>query len=296
MQHLRRQEPSRPSHAVRPARAALVLLGLGLGSCKSEPSSLPSSGLSAPVTSPATARPEASTASAVPDAGRLDASKSADAPEVLETPRGKLELHPIRHATVWLRAGDKVVWIDPWSQADLGAGPAADLVLVTDIHGDHFDAPAIAKVSKAGTRVLGPKVVAEQLAGVSVIDNGGKLDLGELSVEAVPMYNLRRGPAEGKLFHDKGRGNGYVLGFGGKRVYFSGDTECTPEMRALRSIDVAFVCMNLPYTMPPSEAAECVKAFSPKVLVPYHYRGQNLDELVGPLAGTGVAIHRHDLY
>lgn len=290
--------PLRPLGA--PARAkrlacktsclATLLIGSGLAACKSEPSSLPS----APV---ASATPvKASTPEPSPGARPLDASKAADAPEVLETSRGKLELHPIRHATVWLRAGDQVVWIDPWGQADLTSGPPADLVLVTDIHADHFDAPAIAKVSKAGTKVVGPAVVAEKLSGVTVIANGGKLDLGEISVEAVPMYNLRRGPSEGKLFHDKGRGNGYVLGFGGKRVYFSGDTECTPEMRALRSIDVAFVCMNLPYTMPPSEAAECVKAFSPKVLVPYHYRGQNLDELVGPLTGTGVAIHRHELY
>lgn len=296
MQNVRREGSSRSSHPLRPAGVvAFVMVGVGLASCKSEPSSLPSSALSAPAASDS-ARPTASAEKTALDAGSLDASKVADAPEVLETSRGKLELHPIRHATVWLRAGEKIVWIDPWSQADLGAGPAADLVLVTDIHGDHFDAPAIAKVSKPGTKVIGPKVVAEKLAGVTVIDNGGKLDLGEISVEAVPMYNLRRGPSEGKLFHDKGRGNGYVLGFGGKRVYFSGDTECTPEMRALRSIDVAFVCMNLPYTMPPSEAAECVKAFSPKVLVPYHYRGQNLDELVGPLTGTGVAIHRHELY
>jgi L-ascorbate metabolism protein UlaG (beta-lactamase superfamily) len=238
----------------------------------------------------------ASAAKTTSDGGPADASKNAEAAEVLETSRGKLELYPIRHATVWLRAGEKIVWVDPWSQADLAAGPPADLVLVTDIHGDHFDAPAIAKVSKPGTMVVGPKVVAEKLAGVTVLDNGAKLDVGEISLEGVPMYNLRRGPSEGKLFHDKGRGNGYVLAFGGKRVYFSGDTECTPEMRALRSIDVAFVCMNLPYTMPPSEAAECVKAFAPKVLVPYHYRGQNLDELAAPLAGTGIAIHRHELY
>ncbi len=267
-----------------------ILLGGGLAACKSEPSSLPSTPV-ASATSGNVSEPEPA-----PEGRPSDANRTADAPEVLETSRGKLELHPIRHATVWLRAGDKVVWIDPWSQADLAAGPPADVVLVTDIHGDHFDAPAIAKVSKPGTQVLGPAVVAEKLASVTVIGNGGKLDIGEIAVEAVPMYNLRRGPSEGKLFHDKGRGNGYVVGFGGKRVYFSGDTECTLEMRALRSIDIAFVCMNLPYTMPPAEAAECVKAFSPKVLVPYHYRGQNLDELVTPLSGTGVAIHRHELY
>ena len=98
------------------------------------------------------------------------------------------------------------------------------------------------------------------------------------------MYNLTRGPGAGKLFHDKGRGDGYVLTFADKRVYLSGDTECTDEMRALKNIDVAFVCMNLPYTMPPTEAAACVKAFRPKVVYPYHYRDSNLDEFAGPLA------------
>lgn len=291
---MKNHRPGAPSSRVTHAALRAGTLALALSpafvvatGCKAEPSAV------APTAS--TTSPK-STPEPPPDAGLRAASSSAGAAEVLETARGKLELHPIRHATVWLRAGDQVVWIDPWSQADLTSGPPADLVLVTDIHGDHFDAPAIAKVSKTGTKIVGPAVVAEKLSGVTVVANGGKLDLGEISVEAVPMYNLRRGPAEGKLYHDKGRGNGYVLGFGGKRVYFSGDTECTPEMRSLRAIDVAFVCMNLPYTMPPSEAAECVKAFSPKVLVPYHYRGQNLDELVTPLAGTGVAIHRHDLY
>ena len=101
---------------------------------------------------------------------------------------------------------------------------------------------------------------------------------------AVPMYNLKRGPQQGKLFHDKGRGNGYVLTFGDARVYVSGDTECAPEMKALKDIDVAFVCMNLPYTMPPAEAAECISAFKPKNVYPYHYRGSNLDELKSALA------------
>src|SRR5439155_17729204 len=90
------------------------------------------------------------------------------------------------------------------------------------------------------------------------------------------MYNLKRGPSEGKLYHDKGRGNGYVVTYGGKRFYISGDTEGVPEMKALKNIDVAFVCMNLPYTMPPEEAAEAVRAFKPKVVYPYHYRGSDV--------------------
>jgi len=98
------------------------------------------------------------------------------------------------------------------------------------------------------------------------------------------MYNLQRGPSAGKLYHDKGRGNGYVLTFGDKRWYVSGDTECTAEMRALKNIDVAFVCMNLPYTMPPSEAAQCVRAFHPKVVFPYHFRNSDPKEFQSLLA------------
>jgi len=128
--------------------------------------------------------------------------------------------------------------------------------------------------------------------------------VGAFSVQGVPMYNLTRGPDAGLLFHDKGRGNGYVLTFGATRVYLSGDTECTPEMKALKNIDVAFVCMNLPYTMPPSEAAECVAAFHPKIVYPYHYRGmggptpeQNQQAFVAAMKGTaGVEVRTPNFY
>ena len=111
------------------------------------------------------------------------------------------------------------------------------------------------------------------------------------------MYNLTRGPTPGKLFHDKGRGNGYLLGFGDKTLYFSGDTECTPAMKALKNVDVAFVCMNLPYTMPVEEAAECVKAFKPKVIIPFHYRGSDTNAFKQALAGTpGVEVRLRDFY
>jgi dienelactone hydrolase len=117
-----------------------------------------------------------------------------------------------------------------------------------------------------------------------------------ISIEAVPMYNLQRGPAAGQLFHPKGRGNGYVLTLGAKRVYIAGDTECTDEMRALKGIDIAFIPMNLPYTMPPSEAAECVKAFKPKVVYPYHYRGQNPEEFKAALKGEPVEVRLLNWY
>jgi L-ascorbate metabolism protein UlaG (beta-lactamase superfamily) len=110
------------------------------------------------------------------------------------------------------------------------------------------------------------------------------------------MYNLERGPEPGRLFHDKGRGNGYIVTAGETRIYLSGDTECTPEMRALADIDLAFVCMNLPYTMTPAEAGACVDAFKPKVLYPYHYRDSDLGELERALAGSGVELRLRSWY
>src|SRR5205823_4384408 len=125
----------------------------------------------------------------------------------------------------------------------------------------------------------------------TVISNGQTKKWDKWTIEAVPMYNMVRGPEAGKFFHDKGRGNGYVLSYGGKRFYISGDTENIPEMRALKNIDVAFVCMNLPYTMTPEEAAEAVKSFKPKVVIPYHYRSQPAVDVSGfqkAPQGTGI--------
>lgn len=210
---------------------------------------------------------------------------------------------PIYHASTLLEIGGKAIHVDPFSKGDYAGLPKATFVLITDIHGDHLDPKALDAVVQPSTKIVAPPAVAEQLKGrpnVIVMKNGDKQDLGLFTVEAVPMYNLERGPEKGKLFHDKGRGNGYVLGFGDKRVYFSGDTECTPEMKALAAIDVAFVCMNLPYTMPPKEAAGCVNAFKPKVLFPYHYAvpggaSSNLDELkaaLEPAAGVEVRLRK----
>jgi L-ascorbate metabolism protein UlaG (beta-lactamase superfamily) len=129
------------------------------------------------------------------------------------------------------------------------------------------------------------------------MNNGEKKKFGDIEIEAIPMYNLQRGPQPGALYHTKGRGNGYVLTMGGKRIYISGDTEAIPEMRALKNIDVAFVCMNLPYTMTPEEAAAGVKAFRPKVVYPYHYKGSDLKVFAGALANEkGIEVRLREWY
>ena len=228
------------------------------------------------------------------------ANVAAPSPQAAATPKatpqqaasqeGDITVTPITHASFQLEHGGKVIHVDPTSQGDYSASKQADLVLVTDIHQDHLDPAAIARVRKTGAPVVAPAAAAEKIESPTVIANGETKTVAGLSVEAVPMYNLQRGPAPGQLFHPKGRGNGYVLALGARRVYVAGDTECTPEMRALKGIDIAFIPMNLPYTMPPPEASECVKAFRPKVVYPYHYRGQKPEDFKAALASEPVEV------
>jgi L-ascorbate metabolism protein UlaG (beta-lactamase superfamily) len=207
-----------------------------------------------------------------------------------------VKITPIRHASVMIEAGGKVIHVDPWSQGNYEGVPGADLILITDIHGDHMDPKAIEKVKKAGTQIVAPAEVAKTVREASVIRNGEKKTFAGFSIEAIPMYNLKRGPSEGKVFHEKGRGNGYVITAGNTRIYIAGDTEGIPEMRALKNIDIAFVPMNLPYTMTPEEAAEAVKAFKPKVVYPYHYRDSDPKEFAKALNGTGIDVQVLDWY
>jgi L-ascorbate metabolism protein UlaG (beta-lactamase superfamily) len=204
---------------------------------------------------------------------------------------GDITITPLRHATFTIQAGSKVIFVDPWSQApDLASHPKADIILITDIHGDHMDPKAIAVVRKPDTVIVAPSAVAQTVTEASVLKNGETKKLGDITIEAIPMYNEKRGPSEGKFFHDKGRGNGYIVTYKGRRIYIAGDTEGTPEMRALKNIDVAFVPMNLPYTMPPEEAADAVKAFKPKVVYPYHYRNSDIKVFSKALEGTGIQV------
>jgi L-ascorbate metabolism protein UlaG (beta-lactamase superfamily) len=216
--------------------------------------------------------------------------------QTFSTSKGPVKITPVYHASLEIEAGGKIIIIDPAKPANFAGLPQADLILITDIHGDHLDADMIKAESKAGVQIIAPAAVATTVTSAKVIANGDKTTWGDWTIEAVPMYNLKRGPSEGKLFHDKGRGNGYVLTYGGKRFYFSGDTEAIPEMRALKNIDVAFVCMNLPYTMTPEEAADAVKAFHPKVVIPYHYKGQDTAVFKKALDGTGIDVRLLDWY
>ena len=218
--------------------------------------------------------------------------------QTFATSAGPVKITPVYHASLEIEAGGKVIIIDPAKPANFAGLPQADLILITDIHGDHLDPDLIKAESKAGTDIIAPAAVAKTVTTAKVIGNGEKTTWGAWTIEAIPMYNTTatRGPKPGTVFHEKGRGNGYVLTYGGKRFYFSGDTEGIPEMRALKNIDVAFICMNLPYTMTAEEAADAVKAFHPKVAIPYHYKGQDTAVFKKALDGTGIDVRLLEWY
>jgi L-ascorbate metabolism protein UlaG (beta-lactamase superfamily) len=221
--------------------------------------------------------------------------------QTFQTGSGDVKITPIYHASVLIQGGGMAIYIDPAKPADFSTLPKADLILFTHGHSDHVDADQTSNkaVTKPGTQIWATAEVSKIVTGATVMANGETKHLGEWTVEAVPAYNLTRGPAPGKLYHPKGVGNGYILTYGGKRFYFSGDTEGIPEMRGLKNIDVAFVCMNLPYTMTVDEAADAVKAFHPKVVYPYHYMSNppsDLNAFKKELQGTGIEVRLLDWY
>lgn len=227
---------------------------------------------------------------------------AASPAEEFRTGAGVVKITPIQHGSLTIEAGGQVIQVDPAvsgfgaTAPDFGAVPKADVVLITDIHEDHLDPANLAKVRKAGTTVIIPGAASGDVRGGVVMKNGETRKIGAWTIEAVPMYNLKRGPAPGELYHDKGRGNGYVVTYGGLRIYLAGDTEGIPEMRALKNIDVAFVPMILPYTMPPAEAADAVKAFHPKVVYPYHYGKSDLKVFENGLRGAGIDVRIRNWY
>ena len=217
--------------------------------------------------------------------------------DALPTARGELVISPLEHATVLFGWDGLAVYVDPTSPAiDERELPRADVIFLTDVHFDHLDPVVDARLSQPGTIVVGPAAAAAFTHVDVVLANGEQRNVRGIGVTAVPMYNTGRGPVPGLLYHPKGRGNGYVLDFGGVDVYLSGDTECTPEMRALTDIDLAFVSMSLPTTMTPGEAADCILAFHPRILIPYHDRWADLAPLEQRLAGSGIELRERDMY
>lgn len=192
--------------------------------------------------------------------------------DILTTAAGDLEITFIGHGSLMFKFEGKTFHIDPFGRlADYGKLPKADVILVTHEHADHLDSSALANVRTDTTVVVLTEACAKQVAGGVVVKNGDTLTVQGISIEAVPAYNVVHKRANGQPYHPRGVGNGYILTFGDKRVYVAGDSENTPEMKALRNIDCAFLPMNLPYTMTPEMVADAAAAFQPGILYPYHF-------------------------
>jgi len=204
--------------------------------------------------------------------------------DIIKTSGGDLEITFIGHGTLMFGFGGKIIHIDPVSQyADYAKLPKADLILITHEHKDRLDDKAIAPIRTDKTTVVLTETCAKQLTGGIVMKNGDVKTVEGLKIEALPAYNLVNMRSPGTPYHPKGIGNSYIITFGDKRVYVGGDTENTPEIKALTGIDIAFLPMNLPYTMTPEMVADAAKAFKPKILYPYHFGETDTSKLIALL-------------
>jgi L-ascorbate metabolism protein UlaG (beta-lactamase superfamily) len=228
------------------------------------------------------------------------------APDVVSAVGGDITIAPIAHGTLQIEQGGHVIRVDPTASAAF-AGVSGTLrlnydgltpptiVLVTHDHPDHYDPGLLRSLTTAKgapPAIVAPVAVAEHINGAVSIENGESKYVNGVRIDAVPMYNT----VGQEPYHRKGHGNGYVVSLGGKRIYIAGDTACTTEMRTLKEIDIAFLPMNLPYTMTPSDAAICVVAFKPKIVYAYHYRGQDVNRFATTLAATGSDVRLREWY
>ena len=206
---------------------------------------------------------------------------------------GDIEITPLIHASVQIEHAGRIIHVDPWRQGDYSQAKQADLILVTDTANDHFDLEAIKKVRKPGTSVVIPAAAKDQVPDGTVVEIGETKTVAGISVQSVASYDLR----PGEPFHPKGRARGYIVTLGGKRVYFSGTTECVPEIKELKGIDIAFVPFNSPNgRMTPQAAADCVKTFKPKVVYAYHYRAGKVADFKEALKGEPVDVRVVEWY
>lgn len=217
----------------------------------------------------------------------LAAAKNSFETDLVKTSGGDLKITFIGHGSLIFTYGGKVIHVDPFSKlADYSTLPKADLVLITHEHADHLDLEALNKVRTDKTELILTENSAQKVKGGMVLKNGDAKVVDQLKIEAVPAYNRVHKRDSGEPFHPKGVGNGYVITFGDKRVYVAGDTENIPEMKGLTNIDVAFLPMNLPYTMTPEMVADAAKAFNPKILYPYHTGDTDVSKIGELLKGA----------
>jgi L-ascorbate metabolism protein UlaG (beta-lactamase superfamily) len=223
-------------------------------------------------------------------------SQSLPVSDNIGTAAGNVEIHFIGHGSLMFKLNDKILYVDPVkSSGSYDNLPGADIILVTHEHSDHLDIDLIKLLRKTGTKIFCNSAASAKVSGSVAMKAGDRQTLGTIGIEAVPAYNIVNERAPGQPFHPRGSGVGYIIEFGGKRIYVAGDTENTPEMKALKNIDIAFLPMNLPYTMTPAMVADAAKAFKPKILYPYHYGDTNTDEIVRLLKDTGIEVRIRSL-
>ena len=217
--------------------------------------------------------------------------------DVIPTSAGDLTITFVGHGTLMLRHGGKVVHVDPVGrEADYSRMPKADVILVTHEHGDHLDTAVVERLRKDGTQVLVSRSCEGRVPGALVMRNGEVREVAGFRVEAVPAYNVVHTRPGGLPYHPRGNGNGYVITFAEVRVYVAGDTENTSEMKARRNIAVAFLPMNLPYTMTPEMVADAARSIRPRVLYPYHFGQTDPQVLVRLLAGeAGIEVRVREM-
>jgi L-ascorbate metabolism protein UlaG (beta-lactamase superfamily) len=223
-------------------------------------------------------------------------SRSMPESDRISTSQGDVELYFVGHGSLMFRTGSYVIHIDPVkSSGNYDNLPKADLILVTHEHYDHLDSELIKKLRKPETVMFCNSASAASVSWAQPVKPGDVRNAGNIKIEVIPAYNIVNERAKGQPFHPRGTGNGYILTIGDKRFYVAGDTENIPEMKALKGIDVAFLPMNLPYTMTPSMVADAAKSFRPAILYPYHYGDTNTDELINLLKGTDIEVRIRNL-
>lgn len=214
----------------------------------------------------------------------------------IRTSDGDLKITFLGHGTLMLTFNEIIIHVDPFSQvADYSSLPKADLILITHEHGDHLDLSALESIRTDTTELVLTEACALQVRGGIVMQNGSDRTVRGVKIEAVPAYNVIHKRDSGEPFHPKGIGNGYVLTFGNKHVYIAGDTENIPEMEELQDIDIAFLPMNLPYTMTPEMVSDAAKTINPKILYPYHYGNtepSKIKDLLADQEGIKVRIRQ----
>jgi L-ascorbate metabolism protein UlaG (beta-lactamase superfamily) len=214
----------------------------------------------------------------------------------IETSAGILEMHFIGHGSLMFKINGFIIYVDPVrSSGDYRFLPKADIILVTHEHGDHLDPQLITDLKKDSSLLFANENSAKKITWAMAMKEGDRQEINDIVIEAVPAYNIVNERAPGQPFHPKGSGVGYILTIVGKRIYVAGDTENTPEMKALKNIDVAFLPMNLPYTMTPEMVADAAIAFRPKILYPYHTGETSTDLIFSLLKDSGIEVRIRNL-